>query len=215
MQLFIDSACVDHIKEINSWGILDGCTTNPSLCGKEGRPFKDMIKEICSIVDGPVSAEVTAMDRAGIVNEARDLAAVADNVVIKIPIMPEGLAATKELAAEEIPVNMTLVFSTNQALLAANAGAAYVSPFVGRLDDIGNDGMGLIEEIMQAYENFEIETEVICASIRHSQHVVEAAMIGCDISTIPYEVFKKMVKHPLTDNGITAFLKDWEKIKNL
>lgn len=215
MQLFIDSANIEHIREINAWGILDGVTTNPTLACKEGRPFRDLIKEITELVDGPVSAEACTMAKDQIVAEARELAAIADNVVIKIPCMPEGLAATALLAEEGIAVNMTLVFSSNQALLAASAGAAFASPFVGRLDDIGNDGMALIEEIMEVYENYEIETQVICASVRHPQHVVDAALIGCDISTIPYEVFKKLVKHPLTDLGIDSFLNDWNKIKDL
>lgn len=213
MKLFIDTANIEHIKEVNSWGILSGVTTNPSLCAKEGRSFRDMIKEIADIVDGPISAEAISMDKDEIIKEAKELAAIADNIVVKIPIMPDGLAATKALCDEGVDVNMTLIFSTNQAMLAAAAGARYVSPFVGRLDDIGNDGMGVIEEIMEAYVNFDIETEVICASIRHPQHVVDAALIGCDVSTIPYEVFKKMIKHPLTDKGIDMFKKDWEIVK--
>jgi len=215
MKLFIDTANIDHIKEINGWGILSGVTTNPTLCSKECRSFKDMIKEIAAIVDGPISAEALSMKKDEIVKEARELASIAGNIVIKVPIMPDGLAATKILSEEGIDINMTLIFSANQAMLAAAAGARYVSPFVGRLDDIGNDGMGVIEEIMEAYINFDIDTEVICASIRHPQHVVDAALIGCDISTIPYEVFKKMIKHPLTDKGIESFLQDWEKIKGL
>lgn len=215
MDLFIDTANVGEIKEINSWGILSGVTTNPTLAAKEGKKFHDLIKEIASIVDGPVSAEAVCPDCAGIVEEARELASLAENVVVKIPCMPEGLAATSILAGEGIDVNMTLVFSANQALLAAHAGAAYVSPFVGRVDDAGNDGMMVIEEIMTVFENYDIQTEVICASVRHPQHVVEAAMLGCDIATIPYDVFQKMIKHPLTDKGIDAFLSDWDKVKNL
>jgi transaldolase len=215
MKLFIDTANIDHIKEINGWGILSGVTTNPTLCSKECRSFKDMIKEIAAIVDGPISAEALSMKKDEIVKEAKELASIAGNIVIKVPIMPDGLAATKILSEEGIDINMTLIFSANQAMLAAAAGARYVSPFVGRLDDIGNDGMGVIEEIMEAYINFDIDTEVICASIRHPQHVVDAALIGCDISTIPYEVFKKMIKHPLTDKGIESFQQDWEKIKGL
>jgi transaldolase len=215
MDFFIDTANVNEIKEINDWGILSGVTTNPTLAAKEGREFHGLIKEIAAIVDGPVSAEAVSCDRAGIVEEARELASLAENVVVKIPCMPEGLAATSILAEEGIDVNMTLVFSANQALLAAHAGAAFVSPFVGRVDDSGNDGMALIEEIMAVYENYDIQTEVICASVRHPQHVVDAAIMGCDIATIPYGVFHKMVKHPLTDNGIKCFLDDWEKIKDI
>jgi transaldolase len=215
MDLFIDTANVGEIKEINGWGILAGVTTNPSLAAKEGKKFHALVKEICAIVDGPVSAEAVCPDCDGIVEEARELASLADNVVVKIPCTPEGLAATSILAGDGIDVNMTLIFSANQALLAAHAGAAYVSPFVGRIDDAGNDGMVVIEEIMAIYENYDIQTEVICASVRHPQHVVEAAMLGCDIATVPYDIFMKMVKHPLTDKGIDAFNKDWNKIKNL
>jgi transaldolase len=215
MDLFIDTANVDEIKEINGWGILAGVTTNPSLAAKEGKKFHALVKEICAIVDGPVSAEAVCADCDGIVEEARELASLAENVVVKIPCTPEGLAATSILAGDGIDVNMTLIFSANQALLAAHAGAAYVSPFVGRIDDAGNDGMVVIEEIMAIYENYDIQTEVICASVRHPQHVVEAAMLGCDIATVPYDIFNKMVKHPLTDKGIDAFNKDWKKIKNL
>ncbi|MFZ3062870.1 MAG: fructose-6-phosphate aldolase [Actinomycetota bacterium] len=215
MKLFIDTANIEHIKEINSWGVLSGVTTNPTLAAKEGREFRSLIEEIAGIVSGPISAEAVSMDREGIIREARELAAIAKNVVIKIPVMPEGLAATRVLSQEEIKVNMTLIFSVNQALLAASVGAAYVSPFVGRLDDIGNDGMALADDIVTMYANYGIKTELICASVRHPQHVVEAARIGCDIATIPYEVFQKMVKHPLTDKGIKLFLEDWEKIKHL
>lgn len=215
MKLFIDTANIEHIKEINSWGILSGVTTNPTLAAKEGREFRSLIKEIAGIVDGPISAEAVSMESEGIIKEARELAAIAKNIVVKVPIMPEGLKATKILSQEAVKVNMTLVFSVNQAILAASVGAAYVSPFVGRLDDIGNDGMAVVEEIITAFANYGIKTEVICASIRHPQHVVEAAKMGCDIATIPYEVFQKMVKHTLTDKGIKMFLEDWEKIKNL
>lgn len=214
MKLFIDTANIEHIKEINSWGVLSGVTTNPSLAAKEGREFRSLVKEIASIVDGPISAEAVSMDREGIINEARELAAIAENIVVKVPVMPEGLAATRVLSAEGVKVNMTLTFSVNQALLAASVGASYVSPFVGRLDDIGNDGMALVDDIITVYANYGIKTEVICASIRHPQHVIEAARIGCDIATIPYEVFQKMVQHPLTDRGIKLFLEDWEKIKH-
>lgn len=215
MKLFIDTANIERIKEINSWGVLSGVTTNPTLAAKEGREFRSLIKEISTIVDGPISAEAVSMESEGIIKEARELAAIAKNIVVKVPIMPEGLKATKVLLSGGIKVNMTLAFSVNQALLAASVGAAYVSPFVGRLDDIGNDGMAVVEEMITAFANYGIKTEVICASIRHPQHVVEAAKIGCDIATIPYEVFQKMVTHTLTDKGIKMFLEDWEKIKNL
>lgn len=215
MDLFIDTANTDEIREINGWGILSGVTTNPTLAAKEGKEFTKLIKEIAGLVDGPVSAEAVSSDRDGIVEEARELASLAENVIVKIPCMPDGLAATSVLAAEGIDVNMTLVFSANQALLAAHAGAAYVSPFVGRIDDAGNDGMTVIEEIMTIYENYDIQTEVICASVRHPLHVVQAAMIGCDIATIPYDIFKKMVRHPLTDKGIDSFLADWDKLRKL
>lgn len=213
MDFFIDTANIDEIKEINGWGVLSGVTTNPTLAAKEGRDFHKLIKEIASVVDGPVSAEAVCPDCNGIVEEARELASLADNVVVKVPCTPDGLSATSILNAEGIDVNMTLVFSANQALLAAHAGAAFVSPFVGRVDDAGNDGMVIIEEIMAVYNNYDIQTEVICASVRHAQHVVEAALIGCDIATIPYGVFKKMVTHPLTTSGIDSFNKDWEKVK--
>ena len=215
MDLFIDTANIDEIKEINKWGILSGVTTNPTLAAREGREFHSLIKEIASIVDGPISAEAVCAECEGLIEEARELASLAENIVIKIPCTAEGLAATAKLAEEGIDVNMTLVFSANQALLAAHAGAAFVSPFIGRIDDAGNDGMAVIEEIMTIFENYDIQTEVICASVRHAQHVVEAAMLGCDIATVPYSVFQKMVKHPLTDNGIASFMKDWEAIKDL
>ncbi len=215
MDLFIDTANVEQIKEINSWGILSGVTTNPTLAAKEGRKFHALIREIAAIVDGPVSAEAVCVKCDDLVEEARELASLAENVVVKIPCFPDGLKATAVLASDGIDVNMTLVFSANQALLAAHAGAAYVSPFVGRVDDAGNDGMMIIEEIMAVYNNYDIQTEVICASVRHPQHVVEAALIGCDIATIPYDVFLKMVEHPLTTKGIDSFSKDWEKVKKL
>ncbi|MEW6189254.1 MAG: fructose-6-phosphate aldolase [Actinomycetota bacterium] len=213
MKIFIDTANIEHIREVNSWGILSGVTTNPTLCAREGKEFHSSIKEICEIVDGPVSVEAVSMDRKGIVKEARELARIAENVVIKIPMMTEGLAATKVLANEGVKVNMTLIFSVNQALLAAQVGATYVSPFIGRLDDIGQDGMGVLSDIVLVYDNYGIETQVIAASIRHPMHVVRAAQIGADIATVPYEVLKAMVKHPLTDKGIAKFLEDWEKLK--
>ncbi len=213
MKIFLDTANLDEIREVASWGILDGITTNPSLCAKENMKFEDLIKEICAIVPGPISVECVSTNAKDIIAEARKLARMADNVVIKIPICLEGLKATKALAHEGIKVNMTLVFSPNQALLAAKAGARYVSPFIGRLDDISQEGMGLIDEILGVFENYRFETEVIVASIRHPRHVVEAALMGAHIATIPYSVIEKMIKHPLTDVGMEKFLKDWGKVK--
>ncbi len=213
MKIFIDTANVEEIKKINDLGILDGVTTNPSLIAKEGRDFLGVIKEITSIVTGPVSVEVTATDSAGMVKEGKEYAKIAKNVVIKIPIGAEGLKATKKLAAEKIPVNMTLIFSGNQALLAAKAGARYVSPFVGRLDDIGNDGLVVLAEILEILDNYDFECEVISASIRHPMHVIESAKLGAHIATIPFDVLDKMMRHPLTDIGLAKFLKDWEKLK--
>jgi len=211
MKIFMDTANIEKIKEINSWGIVDGVTTNPSLIAKEGKDFKTVVAEICQIVDGPISAEVLASDAPGMVREARELAAIHDNVVIKIPMTEEGLKATRTLAEEGITVNVTLIFSAAQALLAAKAGAKFVSPFVGRLDDVGEDGMRLISEIMSILDNYDIDTEVIVASVRDPIHAVEAARLGAHIATIPYEVLKKMVKHPLTDIGIKKFEEDWAR----
>lgn len=213
MKFFIDTANVDEIREVASWGILDGVTTNPSLIAKEGRDFKEVIKEITSIVDGPISAEVISEDSEGMLKEARELAKIHKNITIKIPMTKEGLKATSVLSKEGIKTNVTLIFSSNQALLAAKAGATFVSPFLGRLDDIGNEGVNLIEEIMDIFDIYGIETEVIAASIRHPLHVTEVAKTGVDIATIPYGVFQKMLKHPLTDSGIERFLKDWESVK--
>ncbi|MBI4744238.1 MAG: fructose-6-phosphate aldolase [Actinobacteria bacterium] len=214
MKIFLDTANVDQIREVNSWGILSGVTTNPTLLAKEGREFKSTVKEIAAIVDGPISAEAVSMKKDEIVKEARELSKIADNVVIKIPITPDGLGATKILSSEGIKVNMTLIFSGNQALLAALAGASFVSPFIGRLDDISHDGVQVLSEIINVYQNYDFETEVIAASIRHPLHVLQAAQIGIDIATVPYDVVKKMVKHSLTDIGIEKFLEDWEKVKN-
>lgn len=213
MKFFLDTANLDEIREAASWGILDGVTTNPSLCSKENTKFEDLIKEICAIVSGPVSVECVSTKAGEIIAEARELAKLADNVVVKIPVCLEGLKATRVLAQEGIQVNMTLVFSSNQALLAAKAGARFVSPFIGRLDDISQEGMALIDEIMAIFENYDLETEVIVASIRHPRHVVEAALVGAHIATIPYSVIDKMIKHPLTDLGMEKFLKDWGKVK--
>lgn len=215
MKIFLDTANIEQIKEANSWGILSGVTTNPTLVAREKREFRSAVKEIASVVNGPVSAEAVSMEREGIIREARELAALANNIVVKIPIMPEGLAATKVLTAEGIKVNMTLTFSANQALLAAQAGATYVSPFLGRLDDIGHDGISILAEIISIFKNYGIKTKVIAASIRHPIHVIQAAQVGADVATVPFEVLKAMVAHPLTDKGIRLFLEDWEKIKGL
>ncbi|AKL93705.1 fructose-6-phosphate aldolase, TalC/MipB family [Clostridium aceticum] len=211
MKLFIDTANVDEIKEVASWGILEGVTTNPSLIAKEGRIFKEVIKEITEIVDGPISAEVISLNSEEMIQEADELVKIHENIVIKIPMTEEGLKAVKVLAGKGIKTNVTLVFSANQALMAAKAGATYVSPFLGRLDDIGHTGIDLVKEIVDIFDLYLIETEVIAASIRHTAHVVEAAKVGSHIATIPYGVFKQMIKHPLTDSGIEKFLKDWEK----
>ncbi|MFC1493711.1 fructose-6-phosphate aldolase [Thermodesulfobacteriota bacterium] len=211
MKFFIDTANIDEIKKANELGLLDGVTTNPSLVAKEGREFKDLIKEICDIVDGPVSAEVVSTDAEGMISEAKDLAKIADNIVIKIPLIKEGLKAVKVLSSEGIKTNVTLCFSAVQALMAAKAGADYISPFVGRLDDIGQTGMELIEQIVTIYEVYGYDTEIIVASIRNPLHVLDAALMGADISTIPYKVMEQLIKHPLTDIGLKNFLADWEK----
>ena len=212
MKIFIDTANLDEIREINDWGILDGVTTNPSLIAKAGGDFKETIKRICQIVDGPVSAEVIATDAQGMIAEGRELAKIHKNVYVKCPMTTEGLKATKTLSSEGIRVNVTLIFSANQALLAAKAGAAFVSPFLGRLDDGGHDGMELIHDICAIFENFEIPTEVLAASIRDPVHVRDCAIAGAHIATIPYGVLKKLPSHPLTDKGLAAFLADWEKV---
>jgi transaldolase len=211
MKFFIDTANIDEIKKANELGMVDGVTTNPSLVAKEGREFKGLIKEICDIVDGPVSAEVVSTDAEGMVKEARELAKLADNIVVKIPMLEEGLKAVKTLAREKINTNVTLCFSAIQALMAAKAGAAYISPFVGRLDDIGHIGMELVEEIITIYDNYGFETEVIVASIRNPIHVLDAALMGADIATIPFKVIQQLTKHPLTDIGVEKFLADWKK----
>lgn len=213
MQFFLDTANLDQIKEAASWGIIDGVTTNPSLVSKENMKFEELIKEICRTVPGPVSVESVSTRAEDIIVEARELAALADNVVVKVPICLEGLKAIKALADEGIDVNTTLIFSPSQALLAAKAGAKYVSPFVGRLDDISHDGLDLVDQIITIYNNYGIETEVIVASIRHPLHVVEAALMGADIATMPLSSLEKLVKHPLTDIGMEKFLSDWKKVK--
>lgn len=213
MKLFIDTANIDEIREINDWGVICGVTTNPSLIAKEGRDFKEVITEITSIVDGPISAEVISLEAEGMIKEAEELAAIHPNIVIKIPMTKEGLKAVKVLSQKGIKTNVTLVFSANQALLAARAGATYVSPFAGRMDDIGNSGMDIISDIVEIFDIHGIETEVIAASIRHPMHIIEAAKLGAHIATVPYNVFTKMVQHPMTDKGIEKFLKDWENAK--
>ena len=210
MKLFIDTADVSEIREM-AW-LIDGVTTNPSLVAHAKRPFVDVIAEICEIVDGPISAEVTALDADGMVSEAREIAAIHDRVVIKIPMTEPGMQAVKRLSAERIRTNVTLVFSANQALLAAKCGATFVSPFVGRIDDIGGDGMGVVAEILEVYANYAFLTEVLAASIRHPRHVFEAATLGTDVVTVPYAVLKKLFHHPLTDAGIDRFLEDWEGV---
>jgi len=211
VKLFIDSANIDEIREVAEMGIVCGVTTNPSLVAKEGRDFKEVVAEICEIVDGPVSAEVISLDAEGMVREATEIAAWSPNIVIKIPMTSEGLKAVKVLSAKGIMTNVTLIFSSGQALLAARAGATYVSPFAGRLDDISSDGMSVVGEIAAIFDIHGIPTEVIAASIRHPMHVIEAALAGSDIATVPYRVLMQMTKHPLTDAGIERFLADWEK----
>ncbi len=211
MKFFIDTANIDEIKKGLELGMVDGVTTNPSLVSKEQRPFNDILADICNLVDGPISAEVISLDADGMVTEARKLAKIHDNIVIKVPMIEEGLKAVKRLAAENIKTNVTLVFSSTQALLAAKAGATYVSPFVGRLDDISQDGMELISDIMTILRNYGFSTEVIVASVRSPMHVTQSALIGADIATIPYKVIAQMAKHPLTDIGMEQFLADWEK----
>ena len=212
MKIFLDTANVDQIREANDWGIIDGVTTNPSLIAREGRDFREVVEEICSIVNGPISAEVVSLDAKGMVKEGRELAKIHENINIKIPMTPEGLKATKALSRRGIKTNVTLVFSANQALLAAKAGATFVSPFVGRLDDNGHDGMQVVRDIVQIYLNYAFDTEIITASVRHPIHVLEAAKAGSHIATVPWKVLQLMVKHPLTDAGIEKFLADWEKV---
>ncbi|BHH85712.1 fructose-6-phosphate aldolase [Desulforhopalus sp. 52FAK] len=211
MKFFIDTANIEEIKKGLDMGMVDGVTTNPSLIAREDKPFEEIIKEICSVVDGPVSAEVVSLEAEGMLTEARELAKIADNIVIKIPMIVEGLKAVKQLTSEGIKTNVTLVFSSAQALLAAKAGASYVSPFVGRVDDIGTPGMDLISDIVTVYDNYGYQSEIIVASIRSPQHVMDSALIGADIATIPLKVINQLAKHPLTDIGIEQFLADWEK----
>ena len=210
MKFYLDTASVKEIQEAASWGLLDGVTTNPSLVAKEGRVFRDVLIEICKIVDGPISAEVVSLEADAMVKEGKELAKIHKNIVVKVPLIAEGLKATKRMAAEGIKVNVTLCFSPTQALLAAKAGAWCVSPFIGRLDDISSNGMELIRQILTIYRNYDFKTQVLVASVRHPQHVVEAALAGGHICTMPFSIFQQMVKHPLTDSGLKKFLADWE-----
>ena len=211
MKFFIDTANIDEIKKGLELGMVDGVTTNPSLVSKEQRPFNDILADICAIVDGPISAEVVSLDADGMVAEARELAKIHENIVVKVPMIEEGLKAVKRLTAENIKTNVTLIFSPTQALLAAKAGATYVSPFVGRLDDISQDGMDLVSDILAILRNYGFSTEVIVASVRSPMHVTQSALMGADIATIPYKVIAQMARHPLTDIGMEKFLADWEK----
>jgi transaldolase len=215
MKLFLDTANMDEIRDAASYGVLDGVTTNPTLVAKEGeqRGFKELVREICEIVNGPVSAEVISTDIERMLDEARDLADIHPHVVVKMPLTEDGIKATKKVSDEGIRVNVTLVFSPSQALIAAKAGAAYVSPFVGRLDDVSNIGMDIVRDIIQIYKNYDYPTEVLVASVRHPIHVVEAAKIGAHIATMPYKIFKQLVKHPLTEVGLERFLSDWKNQK--
>jgi transaldolase len=213
MKFFIDTANIEQIKDAVSMGMVDGVTTNPSLIAKEDGDFETIISQICEVVDGPVNAEVISTDAEGMVREARKLVKIHQNIVVKIPMLVEGLKAVRRLAEEGIRTNVTLIFSPLQALMAAKAGASYVSPFVGRLDDVAHDGMQLTEQIVEIYHNYAFDTEIIVASVRNPLHVLESALMGADIATIPYSVLSKLAAHPLTDKGLAAFLKDWERVK--
>ncbi|NEZ47354.1 fructose-6-phosphate aldolase [Clostridium niameyense] len=209
MKFFIDTANIQEIKEISKWGILDGVTTNPSLIAKEGRDLKEVINEICSLLDGPISAEVISVNCDDMIKEAEELCSINKNIVIKIPMIEEGIKAVKVLHEKNIKTNVTLIFSAQQALIAAKAGASYVSPFVGRLDDIGDYGVDIIRDISEIFNIYDIDTEIIAASIRNSNHVLDCAKVGADIATVPYKILKQMIKHPLTDIGLEKFLKDY------
>ena len=214
MEFFLDTADVDEIREIAAWGILDGVTTNPSLIKKSGRDFKEVVREIAGICSGPISAEVTAMDTQGMLDQARQLKAeLPENVIIKIPCTPEGLAATKVLTEEGVDTNVTLIFSASQALMAAKAGATYVSPFIGRIDDTGHDGMNLIAEIMETWEKYDISTKVLAASIRHPTHVLQCMQLGAHTATMPAKIFRQLMKHPLTDKGLEGFMRDGAEVE--
>lgn len=212
MQFFLDTANLDEIREAATWGVVDGVTTNPSLIAKEGRDFRQVIEEICSIVDGPISAEAVSPDAEGMIREGRGFAKWHRNVIVKLPMTIEGLKACKTLTSEGIRTNVTLVFSANQALLAAKAGATFVSPFVGRLDDEGQDGMALIAEIVEVFQNYDYDTQILVASVRHPMHVTEAAKLGADVATMPFKIMKQLYHHPLTDVGIAKFMADWAKV---
>ncbi|MGD8367139.1 MAG: fructose-6-phosphate aldolase [Desulfobacterales bacterium] len=212
MKFFIDTANLDEIREAESMGMADGVTTNPSLIAKEGGDFTTIIRQICEIVDGPISAEVISIDQEGMIKEARELAAIHDNIVVKIPMLVDGLKAVRQLSLEGIKTNVTLVFSPLQALMAAKAGATFVSPFVGRLDDLSQEGMLLVEQIVEIYSNYAFDTEIIVASVRNPLHVLESAILGADIATLPLNVLKKLATHPMTDKGLKAFLDDWKKM---
>lgn len=212
MKFFLDTANIDEIRQAASWGILDGVTTNPTLVSREGKiDFKERIREICEVVKGPVSAEVVSTDYDGMVREAVELAKIAENVTVKIPMTKDGIKAVSTLSKKGIKTNVTLVFSANQALIAAKAGATFVSPFIGRLDDIGNDGMAILSDILEIFRNYGIKSEIIAASIRHPEHVRQAALLGAHIATIPFKVLSMMFNHPLTDKGIEKFLEDWKE----
>lgn len=213
MKIFIDTANIEQIKEARDLGILDGVTTNPSLIAREGRGFLELVKEICSVVSGPVSVEVTSVRHEEMVAEAKSHASLAENVVVKIPFIRDGLKAIKKLGGEGIRTNATLVFSPSQALLAAKAGATYVSPFIGRLDDISHFGMEVVRDMREIFDNYDFRTKILVASVRHPVHVVEAAMAGADVATVPFDVIEKLLDHPLTDRGQERFLKDWERVR--
>lgn len=213
MKIFIDTANIDEIKKANEWGVIDGVTTNPTLVAREGKDFRTVINEILDIVEGPISVEVISKDAEGMVREALETSQWSENVVVKVPMIPEGLKAIKILSVKGIKTNATLIFSVNQALLAAKAGATYVSPFIGRLDDIGQDGMQMVRDLVGIYNLYDIKTEIIVASIRHPMHVVESAKAGAHVATIPFGVIEKMFKHPLTDSGLKSFMSDWENAK--
>ncbi len=215
MRFFIDTANVDEIKEAHSWGAIDGVTTNPSLVAKEGKDFREILDEICSIIDGPISAETVTLNHEEIIAESRELAKIHKNIVVKIPLIKEGLKAVQIVSKEGINTNVTLCFSATQALMAAKAGATYISPFIGRLDDISQDGMALIEDIRDIYDNYDFPTQILTASVRHPEHVRLAALVGSDVATIPFGVLEKLIKHPLTDSGLDKFLKDWETVPKL
>jgi transaldolase len=211
MKFFLDTANIEEIRDAVEYGLIDGVTTNPSLVAKEGREFKEILRDIAEIVDGPISAEVVSTDAAGILREAHELADVHDNIVVKVPMIKEGMKALKELSADGIRTNVTLVFNANQALIAAKLGATYVSPFVGRFDDVSEVGMNLIADLAQIFANYDFDTEILVASCRNPLHIREAALLGADVATMPYKVLEQLLKHPLTDIGLERFLKDWEK----